>query len=108
MSARESIHALPGATWVSRYRFPGCEVCYQSRMTRTVVYHTDWSEVVVWQSCKDPDPLHGGPWTEALAGGKMLPLPVKPPKSNAGEQFYATLRKLGCQKDAGGDYKLLS
>ena len=91
-----SIQALPGAVWISRYRTPGCEACYQAGMAFR-------------QPCEDPDPLHGGPWTdEALVGSKMLPLPVKPPKSNAGEQFYATLRKLGCQKDAGGDYKLLS
>lgn len=101
----KSIQALPGAAWISRYRSPGCEACYQAW---AAYYNFDLAKTVLRQPCGDPDPLHGGQWAETLAGGKMLPLPVKRSKSNAGERFYATLRKLGCQKDAGGDYKLLS
>lgn len=107
MSARKSIQALPGAVWISRYRTPGCRACYQAGISSTV-YNANRSKMVFQEPCENPDPLHGGPWTEALAGGRMLPLPVKRSKPNAGEQFYTTLRKLGCQKDASGDYKLLS
>ena len=59
----------------------------------------------VYPSCPNPDPDHAGQWEDGVsAPGKPLPLP--PPVKSVGDPFYKQLRKLGCVKNAEGDYVL--
>ena len=107
-----NIRAIPGAVWQHRERSPGCQDCAKAGWVRS--YNGDGKPM---PACTNPDPSHGGEWSEPVARTDMpkkrivstqgedgpMVTEFRPPPAH-GDAFYKTLQKLGYRKNAVGDY----